>query len=442
MAPYDSDSDDDDGSQQGYIETEVLLGYADPVPADSSSDSSSNGDEANETISRLGGQPDWLVVDKAPSSAELARCKVCQALMVLLLQLNGELPDRFPGHERRLYVFACRNKGCRRKAGSMRAIRGVRVDAAAAVSEAATATAKRAKEEAARKAQQTKQVPAPVLGESLFGVAKPFAAGRDNGNPFGGNGNPFGPSTATKNPFSIGGAGPTPTEEKKEDTATKQATETVEKDITNLPRSFAEALSLNSKDSTGRAAPVIEPWPPADAWPKAYPISWISEAEYETLDLTPASAPAQAVKMDMDDGMGGGGAGKEDKYVFESAMDADFQRFADRVSQNPQQVIRYEFAGLPLLYSKDDAVGKVWQQEGAGLPRCRGCGGRRVFEVQLMPHAIGLLEAEELGLEGMDWGTVVVGVCERDCQGQGVLSEEAAYLEEWVGVQWEELVKR
>ncbi len=32
--------------------------------------------------------------DKAPSAA-LARCKVCKDLMVLLLQLNGELPERF-----------------------------------------------------------------------------------------------------------------------------------------------------------------------------------------------------------------------------------------------------------------------------------------------------------------------------------------------------------
>ena len=50
------------------------------------------------------------------------------------------------------------------------------------------------------------------------------------------------------------------------------------------------------------------------------------------------------------------------------------------------------------------------------------------------------LEAEELGLEGMDWGTIIVGVCEADCQPRGVDEGQAGYTEEWAGVQWEELV--
>jgi pre-rRNA-processing protein TSR4 len=52
------------------------------------------------------------------------------------------------------------------------------------------------------------------------------------------------------------------------------------------------------------------------------------------------------------------------------------------------------------------------------------------------------LECEEDGLDGMDWGTVIVGVCERDCQERGVEAREAGYLEEWVGVQWEELTMK
>jgi pre-rRNA-processing protein TSR4 len=145
------------------------------------------------------------------------------------------------------------------------------------------------------------------------------------------------------------------------------------------------------------------------------------------------------------------GGGKEDKEVFESSMDAVFQKFADRVGQNPEQCIRYEFSGQPLLYSKGDAVGKMLHVGGEkekvgmskGFPRCGNCGGGRVFEVQLTPQAIQELECEEDGLDGMDWGTVIVGVCERDCQERGVGVGEAGYLEEWAGVQWEELtVKR
>ncbi|RWA04371.1 hypothetical protein EKO27_g10731 [Xylaria grammica] len=186
--------------------------------------------------------------------------------------------------------------------------------------------------------------------------------------------------------------------------------------------------------------------------PKPYPISYLSEAEYETLDPTPPPVPQATVKVDLDDTSGSGG-GKEDKEVFESTMDAAFQRFADRLAQNPEQSIRYEFGGTPLLYSKTDAVGKALapsQPDGVGvtvasgggakgIPRCPNCGGLRTFEVQLCPHAITELEAEELSLEGMDWGTIIVGVCERDCQARGVDEGQVGYLEEWAGVQWEEI---
>ena len=73
------------------------------------------------------------------------------------------------------------------------------------------------------------------------------------------------------------------------------------------------------------------------------------------------------------------------------------------------------------------------------MPRCGNCGARRLFEIQLCPHAIAELEADELSLEGMDWGTVIVGVCERDCLPRGLADGAAGYLEEWAGVQWEEL---
>jgi len=157
----------------------------------------------------------------------------------------------------------------------------------------------------------------------------------------------------------------------------------------------------------------------------------------------------------------GGSSSAEDKQLFESSMDTTFQRFADRLAQNPEQVLRYEFGGAPLLYAADDAVGRlldphsraagsarvaVLGASAAGVsraPRCAGCGAERAFEVQLVPHAITVLEEEEdVGLEGMDWGTVILGVCSKDCSADGCPPGEVSYLEEWVGVQWEELAKK
>jgi len=80
-----------------------------------------------------------------------------------------------------------------------------------------------------------------------------------------------------------------------------------------------------------------------------------------------------------------------------------------------------------------------------GMPRCGNCGAGRLFEIQLTPQAIvELEEQEDIGLDGMEWATILVGACEKDC---GIAEEDKGtgkvrYLEEWCGVQWEEVVKR
>ncbi|KAL2134913.1 hypothetical protein VTI74DRAFT_10405 [Chaetomium olivicolor] len=421
MAPYDSDSSG--GEEDDYTETNVLLGYA---------SSDANGEE----ISRLGGRPDWLDADKQPSAA-LARCKVCKDFMVLLLQLNAELPDRFPGHERRLYVLTCKKKSCRRKEGSIRAIRGVRVSD--------TSTLVSAKE------TQPKETPTPKaasqgLGEALFGLKTPTASGAaPRANPFATS------STPSANPFASK-ASAAPVNPFSSQPAATSTPETDPTTASDLPKTFASALTLNNPQPPHGPPPPPEPWPDLASLPAPYPVRWLADAEYETLDpISLPAVPTGPTQMEIDSGeASGSGGGKEDKEVFESSMDATFQKFADRVGQNPEQCIRYEFAGQPLLYSKNDVVGKLLHGSGSGekvgmakgMPRCGNCGGARVFEVQLTPQAIQELEVEEDGLDGMDWGTIIVGVCEKDCQERGVGTGEAGYLEEWAGVQWEELTMK
>ncbi|KAH8668422.1 programmed cell death protein 2 [Xylariales sp. PMI_506] len=410
MAPYD-DSDSSGGEEAEYTETNVLLGYA-----------SKDADE--DTISRLGGRPDWLDAS-SPASAALAKCKACKSHMVLLLQLNGELPDRFPGHERRIYVFSCKNKSCRRKDGSIRVVRGVRI----APGSKSIAGKKVQKDE--KPAPKPEPKPQANLGEALFG-AKTLGSS-SNANPFATSGSaPGNPFASSSNPFSSAPKPEAKPVEPAEPAETKEALE-------SLPKTFAETLSLNNPQAAAGPPPPAEPWPAEAELPAPYPISYLADADYETLEPTPPPVPQATAQMDIDDGSASGG-GKEDRDVFESSMDADFQKFADRLGQNPEQVIRYEFAGQPLLYSKKDVVGQLLTA--SRIPRCGNCGSGRTFEVQLTPNAIAELEAEELSLEGMDWGTIIVGVCEADCQARGVAEGEAGYLEEWTGVQWEELTAR
>ena len=217
-------------------------------------------------------------------------------------------------------------------------------------------------------------------------------------------------------------------------------------DETKLAQSFSDALKLDlappEPEATRQKNQPDEPWP--EKLPDPFPLLYLADAEYETLDPMPSPAH-HSYYSSVGDDVGSGNrmstsVGKEDPYAFESTMDSDFQKFADRVGQSPEQAIRYEFAGQPLLYRKTDQVGRILARrqdggDGGGMPRCEACGAERVFEVQLMPHAIAELEAETMSVDGMDWGTIVVGVCAADCF---MREEEPGYFEEWAGVQWED----
>lgn len=360
-------------------------------------------------------------------------------MLTLLLQLNGDLPKEFPGHERRLYVLSCPRKQCRRKDGSVRAIRGVRISPeASALAAEKEANKDKKLEPKPALIGQGKTVTNTMFGDSLFGGSKPTGAA--GGGMFGGN--PFSSGSASSSPFA-----------QSADLAAKPAQKPVDKAAEELPKTFAKALNIEDKPAASPAPP-SEPWPQDSELPKPYPLFYLADADYEILDKD-EEVPTQKIEMmemDTEVEASGSGGGKEDKDVYESSIDNTFQKFADRLSQNPEQVIRYEFAGQPLLYTKNDAVGKALgakegnekvrgQKSGSGIPKCSNCGKGRVFEVQLTPHAITELESEEMTLEGMEWGTIIVGVCEADCQAKGVEAGRVGYVEEWAGVQWEEVIE-
>lgn len=354
----------------------------------------------------------WLDDTAIPSGA-LAKCKVCNGYLSLLLQLNSDLPDKFPGHERRVYLFGCKQKACRRKEGSVRGIRTTRISKVA--QEAPT-------EQEAPPAEEPK--PKQVnIGESLFGVksnqnANPFAS--SGGNPFSTTNkpaaNPFAPAPASSQP-SI----PAKLAEKLQP-------------VEDLSQTFAEKARIaTANDAPKTPAGPKEPWPAQSSVPTPYP-SYFIDADKEYLDPEPQAIPqnirmAEAGEFETSASSGGKVSSADEKAAADNLMDKPFQRFADRLAQNPEQVLRYDFGGQPLLYSKKDAVGASWPR----VPGCGKCGAERVFELQLTPHAITELEAEDLSLEGMDWGTIILASCAADCGGE---------VEEWVGVQWEELTSR
>ena len=356
--------------------------------------------------------------------------------MPLLLQLHADLPVHFPGHERRLHVFGCRKRSCHRRKGCIRAIRSTRVWPPGIGVD--TASSNNATCEGSGP-----QVPQQNLGDRLF-KSRLSASSSQSPNPFklpSGTVNNPGPVYRDVSSFGI-----LPPASSNSNLASADKSST----ISGLPMRLTEKLHiachrLPSQPSHGT-------WPRNGESPKPYPLLHL-EADYETLD-DQALESVMVQSLDLDEATNVPN-GKEDSETFESTSDKTFQRFADRLAQNPLQVLRYDFCGTPLLCSNSDPVAKLLgsrsileigeerphTQTGKlsdmGMPRCANCNASRVFEVQLTPHAIIELEGNYTDWDGMDWGTVIVGVCEQDCLGTSIEAGEVGYQEEWVGIQWE-----
>lgn len=397
--------------------------------------------------------------------------------MTLLLQLYANLPTCFPGHERRLYIFSCKRKACRRKDGSVRVVRATKGTARTQKEKDDAAINAQHKMDEMRRSEHDKQTTrelldsGPRLGDSIF--SSNFKTASDaRQNPFARHGKqkPESPlddhyHRPLANPFAPASTGgpiynnmPPASAHINSSTPKEQASSPpkAQSEPQDLATTFAQKARINSPTTTQPTPHPKAPWPNESELPRAYP-SYHLDADYETLDPTPPSSASASKPSNMEIDPTDSAIDVFDKEAFESTLDKTFQKFADRVAQNPEQVLRYEYSRQPLLYSITDAVGKIFHiphpdennmngvkttgTKPKGMPKCTNCGTARVFEVQLMPEAIAQLEVEEEGLDGMEWGTVIVGVCGKDCGERGVEKGNWGWVEEWCGVQWEEVVK-
>ncbi|XP_006028180.1 programmed cell death protein 2-like [Alligator sinensis] len=103
------------------------------------------------------------------------------------------------------------------------------------------------------------------------------------------------------------------------------------------------------------------------------------------------------------------GEGDCEKYEKSKLRSRDqvFHKFMKRISACPEQILRYSWGGEPLFitYPPSDISRRV--------PACNNCGSNRVFEFQLMPALVSMLESDaDVSIE---FGTVLVYTCERSC---------------------------
>ncbi|NXV33806.1 PDD2L protein, partial [Rissa tridactyla] len=103
---------------------------------------------------------------------------------------------------------------------------------------------------------------------------------------------------------------------------------------------------------------------------------------------------------------GEGGNEKYEKSEIKS-RDHTFHKFMKRISVCPEQILRYSWGGQPLFITSPPA--SIDQ----GIPACSNCGSNRIFEFQLMPALVSMLQSDsDLSVE---FGTALVYTCERSC---------------------------
>ncbi|XP_062523348.1 programmed cell death protein 2-like isoform X2 [Corticium candelabrum] len=104
----------------------------------------------------------------------------------------------------------------------------------------------------------------------------------------------------------------------------------------------------------------------------------------------------------------------DDTEYYEKAAPAHgdnaFQKFYKRIECCPHQCLRYIRTGSPLCISN-----RPEQQPPKEIPLCGSCRGTRVFEMQLMPALVHIIQRSSSLVENLEFGTVLVYTCSTSC---------------------------
>lgn len=434
-----SNDSDAESISSSPMMTTTLLGYVDIAISED--------EPLYAKDSFIGGQP--LPMDQnSPIPSNLVHCKNCNKPMRLLIQCSADLPDTY--YDRALYVFICIEAKCRRKEGSVRAIRGLRKDE----KEMQRRENEEKEQEEAQKLEEQEQLekereakdmvqnlfsPAASLGAKL--PENPFAS--STANPFATTSNPFDTKSVATALQKIQDEKPTFADVAKTSVAKANATskyQCIEKqDVEyNLPefKGFILYFEQEKLDPSKQKLPPI-------------PENLKIEEEGEVVEDSTSSINVQQGNLPKINPE----KNKETEDLSKLFDDQTFQNFTRIVSYNTQQVLRYEPDGSPILYSSKDKVSRIFYAENGKFkdrsewnipsPAYNPSGSRR-FEMQLMPKMIIDLEndiddIQQIMQNGMEWGTIIVATDSEDFVPLNWLDKNGvAYLEEWCGVQWEE----
>lgn len=180
--------------------------------------------------------------------------------------------------------------------------------------------------------------------------------------------------------------------------------------------SMAEELAVKASLQDKRPE-----WEPSD-WSKDAP------AYVPALYLSTFAEPSAAARQESEqkrnkaqlhklkqDGLGEMKGWEAEKYEsMMAANDPVFEKFVRRVGYHGKQLVRYEFGGVPIpFHAKGKTYQRLWpkrkpaatlagvssnanEYSAQSVPSCPKCGGRRVFELQLMPNLVNELRPSQI----------------------------------------------
>jgi pre-rRNA-processing protein TSR4 len=370
----------------------IVLGFAEHVRSPASFD-------PKRFPSKLGGLPVWLYGrHRIPSSL---RCRCCNGVLAFLLQLYAPIAEQGHAFHRTVYVFVCRERGCAGGAGSVRALcaqlpRRNRIYSYDAESDSSDC------EDHCRAVEVGKRTSDAVTKQhvpcALCGFAASSRCGRCSSVSY-----------------------------------CSRECQKVDWKIGHKSLCYAsDGMPSREVPSTSNA--------------NIARVSW----RFEEFEIVHEQCLPLRESDTADQGLTGAVSGKagvvgtlQDVDVKElpdslfknihragpaRRADPAFQRFSDVMRGAPDQIVRYWRGGRPLWASR---IGRVAESDEALI--CERCGGRRVFEFQVVSQVlyyIGVdkrrdLRSDDGGCGGLDWATVVVFSCENSCRGNGASEDEA-----------------
>lgn len=293
--------------------------------------------------SKLGGKPAWLNLEGLPNAEEL-QCEECNQQMIFLCQIYAPYEEDDTNFHRTLFIFICRNESCCHKnsASNIKLIR----------STLGRFNNFYSSEPPVHKPDPNITFPNWLKLCAVCGAAGDKHCGKCKETVYCSRDHQvFDWKTRHKNTCGI----PSVQENSKKLFPEYEIV---------MDSEVKEEKRVNEKDE-------LEKFKQLSAAGKAGTLTNVSEEELET-------------------------------YTQSAKEDKAFLHFKKRISNQPDQILRYCRGGAPLWIADDPKPKEI--------PNCEYCGGPRQFEFQIMPQLLTVLKEIKL-----DWGVLVAYTCKRSC---------------------------